>query len=171
MDQPRVEAIDRLGLVVARELLAREAELVLAAMLSLPVRAGAEVIRSFTTEIRIEDPATLRITETIVMDFEQTPRRGIFRVIPVRYDRYRNVYTIDVRIESVQDETGSSRPYKASRQGDSLSIRIGDPEVWVTGQHTYVISYTARRAMNFFSGEPEDMVFALPKELRVQLVD
>ena len=117
--------------------------------------AAAEVIRSFDTAIRIEDPATLRITETIVMDFGQAPRRGIFRVIPVRYERYENAYSIDIRVESVTDQHGAGRPYTSSRQGDSLSIRIGDPDVWTTGEHVYVITYTARRAMNFFSGEPE----------------
>lgn len=115
----------------------------------------AEVIRSFHSEIRLENPATLRITETIDMDFEQTPRRGIFRVIPFRHERYNNRYSVDVRIQSVTDENGNHRPFTVSRQGGNVSVRIGDPDVYVTGRHTYVIRYTARRALNFFSGEPE----------------
>lgn len=129
--------------------------LALAFLLALPALARAEVIRRFESEIRVEDPATLVITETIEMDFEQTPRRGIFRVIPYRYERYNNAWRIDIRIDSVTNERGQPRPYTVSRQGGDLSVRIGDPNRYVTGRHTYVIRYTARRALNFFSGEPE----------------
>ncbi len=115
----------------------------------------AEVIRSFDSEIRIADYGTLEITERIVMDFEATPRRGIFRIIPYRYERYNNPYRASINILEVTDENGNDRPYKVDRTGGTVSVRIGDPDVYVTGRHTYVIRYTARRAMNFFSGEPE----------------
>ncbi|MDQ3813441.1 MAG: DUF2207 domain-containing protein, partial [Armatimonadota bacterium] len=48
----------------------------------------AEVIRSFNVDLRLRPDTTLDVTETIVMDLEEAERHGIYRTIPVRYDRY-----------------------------------------------------------------------------------
>ncbi len=117
--------------------------------------AHAEVIRSFDADLRLLRDTTLDVTETIVMDFESAERHGIFRVIPVRYERHNNSYTIDLRLESVTDETGAALDYTTARQGRDLSIRIGDAHRTMTGVHTYRIHYLVRRAVNFFKDAPE----------------
>ncbi|MEM8874342.1 MAG: DUF2207 domain-containing protein [Planctomycetota bacterium] len=113
--------------------------------------SDAEVIRQFDVELTPIDPATLRVSETITMDFGTNQRRGIFRNIPYRYERH-TVKLVDVE---VTDAEGKSRRAKITRSSGVLSIRIGDPDVFVTGEHIYVINYTARRAINFFDGKPE----------------
>ncbi len=123
------------------------------AMLCVPARA--ELIRSFNSEIRLEKNATLDVTETIAMDFQSTPRHGIFRHIPVRYDRHGGAYTVEFRLVSVTDEAGSPLKFSDKRQGREVNIRIGDPDTVITGLHTYKLHYTVRRAVNFFDGAPE----------------
>lgn len=117
--------------------------------------ALGEVIRSFDSEIRVVNPATLEITETIRMDFEDAQRRGIFRTIPYRYNRLGNAWTVKLNDIEVTDEQGNSRTTDISRSGGSLTIRIGDADHFVTGEHVYIIRYTALRAVAFFDGEPE----------------
>jgi uncharacterized membrane protein len=115
----------------------------------------AEVIRSFHSEIRAGSDTTLDVLETIHMDFENSPRHGIFRIIPVVNERYNGTYTIYLNLLSVTDDKGNAYQYKKSRQGRDISIKIGDPDQTFTGLHIYKIHYTVRRAVNFFGGAPE----------------
>src|SRR5690606_3107434 len=74
----------------------------LSGALSTPA-ARAEKIRSFDVTVRLQKDTTLDVTETIVWDFEGAERHGIFRNIPIRYNRYNAPYTIKVDVLSVDD--------------------------------------------------------------------
>lgn len=117
--------------------------------------AHAEVIRSFSSNVRLQKDSTLDVTETIVMDFEGASRHGIHRDIPVKYVRHNNTYSIYLKILSITDENNNPLQYKTSNQGQDLDIRIGDSDTLITGLHTYKLHYTVLRAVNFFNGEPE----------------
>ena len=128
---------------------------VLGCLLMLPAAGRAEVIRSFDADIRLQKDTSLDVTETIVMDFEGSMRHGIYRTIPVRYDRYQGNYTISLKVLSVDDGKGRKWQYKTSGMGRDLKIRIGDPDKKITGVHVYRIRYLVRRAVNFFQDAPE----------------
>jgi hypothetical protein len=115
----------------------------------------AEVIRSFDSVVRLNKDTSMDVTETIVMDFEGAQRRGIYRKIPVRYDRYGGNYSIYLKLLSVTDEKGQARPHVTSSDWGNFEVKIGDPDVYVTGVHTYRIRYMVRRAVNFFNNAPE----------------
>jgi uncharacterized membrane protein len=55
----------------------------------------------------------------------------------------------------VTDEKGKARPHVTSRDWGNFEVKIGDPEVYITGVHTYRIRYLVRRAINFFNNAPE----------------
>ncbi len=131
--------------------------LLLAAMLSLvcSVPALAEVIRDFDVSVKLERDCSLDVTENITVDFEDSQRHGIYRMIPVRFERYGNAYSTPLKILSVTDELGNKRPYNETHQGDDINIKIGDPDTLVTGINKYRIHYVVRRAVNFFAGAPE----------------
>lgn len=117
--------------------------------------ARAEVIRSFDTTIKLQKDTSLDVNEVIVMDFESAQRHGIFRNMPVVYNRNGGQYSLYVKILSLTDENGNSWQYKTSREGRDLNIKIGDPDQTFSGVHTYRIHYLVRRAVNFFKGAPE----------------
>lgn len=119
------------------------------------VAARAEVIRAFDATIRLQKDTTLDVTETIVMDFEDAQRHGIYRNLPVVYNRHGGQYSIYVRIVSVTDEKGRGWRFTTSRSGRDLNIKIGDPNRTFSGVHTYKLRYLVRRAVNFFNGAPE----------------
>jgi uncharacterized membrane protein YgcG len=131
--------------------------LALIGLFARPVAADEGwVISSFETRITIENDGSLAITETILADFGNLERHGIFRDIPViyDYDQQRNrVY--DLTVSSVTDQTGRRIPYEIQQQGSFLRIRIGDPNTLVSGRQSYVIAYRVQHALNGFSDHDE----------------
>ena len=136
--------------------LARTFVVVLSLYLALlPGNARAEIIRSFQSEVRAQKDASLDVTETIVYDFEGAQKHGIYRDIPVVYDRSGGAYSLRWEVLSVADQSGAARIYKAEKQGRNLHIRVGDPDKLVSGIQIYVFKLKFWRAVNWFGGAPE----------------
>jgi uncharacterized membrane protein YgcG len=113
------------------------------------------VITSFQSDITIAHDSTLTIREAIDVDFASKLKHGIFRTIPLRYrfddtrDRYFNL-----RVKSVTDGA-RALPYHGYVESDNQVIKIGDPNVQVSGTQRYVITYTVEGAMNSFADHDE----------------
>lgn len=117
--------------------------------------ARAERMRSFETEIYLTAEDRFTVVERIAWDFEGAKRHGIFRDIPVAYGRGRSAdYHIRLDVGRVTVD-GADVPAARSRAGDSVRLRIGDPERLVTGVHTYEIRYAVSRGLLFFPGHDE----------------
>jgi uncharacterized membrane protein YgcG len=93
----------------------------------------AERYDSFQVLIEPAGPDALRITETIDQDFGSNDRHGTERNIPNDYGA-----PTDVTASSPDAPDDLS----AVDFGDYTQIRIGDPNVTVSGQHRYVLSYS-----------------------------
>jgi uncharacterized membrane protein len=117
--------------------------------------ASAEVVRQFDSVVRLMPDTSLDVTENIQMDFEGAQRHGIYRTIPVRYDRNGGKYSIYLKVIEITDDKGNTHPYTTSSDWSELNIKIGDPDKYVSGVVTYRIHYTVRRAVNFFNNKPE----------------
>lgn len=110
-----------------------------------------EVIRTFNVNARIEQSSIVRVEESIVYDFGSLNRHGIFRYIPVSYTTERgNKQSAKITDITVVDERGSPYMFSLSRQGKNIEIKIGDPNVLITGVHTYVITYVVHNAIGYF---------------------
>ena len=138
--------------------------LTLAALLLTATAARAEIIRSFDADLKLDRDGTLHVTERIAMDFEGASRHGIFRIVPVQYERYRQRYTVDMKVEAVTDGQGHDRTYSVQRQGADLNVKIGDADRLVTGREEYDITYRLRRVVNVFTagsadGKPEPELY------------
>lgn len=114
-----------------------------------------ETIPNFEVDITIKKNSQVRVAETITYDFGENERHGIFRTIPVRYERNGADRSIRISDITVTDKQGAAIRTAVSYSGDNVEIRIGDPDVTVTGAHTYVINYTVARAINFFEQHDE----------------
>ncbi|HVS79979.1 MAG TPA: DUF2207 domain-containing protein [Candidatus Paceibacterota bacterium] len=115
----------------------------------------SESIRSFDVAAVVNQDSTVRITETITYDFGANERHGIFRDIPVKYDTTLGNQSISLKDIKVADEKGTPYEFTTSSTGKDEEIKIGDPDSTVTGEKTYVISYTAERALGYFSDHDE----------------
>lgn len=111
----------------------------------------AEVIRDFAVEYSILPDSSVVVTETIRYDFESESRRGIFRTIENTHPQSASVWYkrryIDIDIQSVS-KNDSPEPYEVTSTGDSTTVRIGDEDVYITGPHTYSITYILRGALS-----------------------
>jgi uncharacterized membrane protein len=112
-------------------------------LFSIPI-ASAEVIRSFDVDIQILDADTMTVTETIVYDFEDEWRHGIFRNIPE-----------DIEFTSVLNELGNPLTYRVTNTYTGQEAKIGDPYKTTTGENTYLITYQAKDPLYFFRDHDE----------------
>ncbi len=118
-------------------------------------RAGAEEIKLFESNLNLSGDGVLSVTEDIVIDFANSFRHGIFRIIPTKYHRGIGTYEIDLKVKEVTDEAGRNLSYRLLKNGPDLNLKVGDPAITLTGQHAYRIKYVVRRALNFFEDAPE----------------
>jgi uncharacterized membrane protein len=115
-----------------------------------------EEISDYKVRIEINKDASLVITESILYDFKSLQRHGIFRDIPYKYKDKRGAnYKLRLKVISVIDESGAAYLYKISKSGNNFSIKIGDPNKYVTGKKTYIIKYKVERGMRFFKDYDE----------------
>ena len=140
----------------------------------LPSLASAQggtepwTITSYDVLIEVADDADLQVVEDIELDFGQLDRRGIFRYVPVWEDLptplppeladrlpegadgddHRRVLEVD-DIE-VTSDTGAPTDVHVEgpeEQGGNVMLRVGDPDVTVTGRQQYTIRYRVRGAL------------------------
>lgn len=88
-------------------------------------------IDNYDVEIQVFEDNTYSVTEEIEVFFTEE-RRGIYRTIPL--------FSSDdkARVEKIHVEGG---PYTTSYESNSVEVRIGDPDVFLSGKKVYTISY------------------------------
>ena len=120
------------------------------------VFAQTESIKNFHTDIIAKEDGILYVTENITYDFGVNEKHGIFRDIKNFFinDKDESFETL-ITVENVTNEFNEPYMYSLSQKDSSLSIKIGDPNVLVSGVKLYVISYKVRGAIEGFSDHDE----------------
>ncbi len=117
---------------------------------------GGERIVSWDIAVTIAADAVVRLDETLVYDFGNVGEfHGIYREVidQQRFDdRDDRVYDIDVLTATAN---GAPVPISVDDTGDRRRIRLGDPDVLVTGVVTYTLSYEVAGALNAFPEHDE----------------
>jgi len=86
-----------------------------------------------------EGSSVLKTIETIAAEFPTADQNhGLERYLPSAY----NSHPTGLKIESVTDADGKTLKYSENNRGGQLLLRIGNPESYVHGAHTYRIVYT-----------------------------
>ena len=114
-------------------------------------QTSQEQINSFDATISVFQNGTA-INETIVYDFGAVPRHGIYREIPLVSQ---NGPMLDIKVSSVSDTNGMAYRFSTSVSKDILNIKIGDPDILVSGVQTYVISYQILNTIRYFDDHDE----------------
>lgn len=108
--------------------------------------AHAEKINSFDAEVTAHKDGLMDVTETIIYDFEETDRHGVFRDIPL-YSMVGNLYRV-IKINNVKvDRNGKKEEFETTRTKEQISFKIGDPDKTIRGAHVYKISYTVENGI------------------------
>jgi uncharacterized protein (TIGR04222 family) len=141
---------------MARALRSTFAAAALLVLLAGPAWAQStqEVIHDYTVEIQILSDGHLKITETIDYDFGSTRHHGIFRTIPTRFP-YDEVNDRIYPIDDVSAQSDAPDDVDVSEEGSFTKIRVGDPDVEISGRHTYTLTYRVEGALNAFPDHDE----------------
>lgn len=125
------------------------------------VQAQEEKIRSYDVLFDIQKDGRIFVTEKIDYDFGANERHGIFRDIPytksgVDEKTQKEVsYAMKIDVRSVTDENGNEYKHIEKMQGENFNIRIGDANQTISGEHTYIITYTVSGGIEYFSDHDE----------------
>lgn len=113
-----------------------------------------EKIDSYDSQVMLHKDNSVSIVETIAYDFANNSHHGIYRDIPVDYHDGNTNYYLNFRLGNVTDDQGTALETKVSTENGNKRIRIGDPNVTITGVHTYKISYVLSPIVYEQSGKP-----------------
>ena len=103
-------------------------------------------IQKFATDIQINQDSTLTVIETIDINFTEN-KHGIFRDIQDK--------GISIKVLGVTDANNKKYKYKKQSFSEGVRLKIGDPDTYVNGDRTYKISYTVKKAIQFFESSDE----------------
>lgn len=117
--------------------------------------AEATRIRSFVADLNLHKDGLLDVVETIKVDFGHEHRHGIYRIIPITYNRNLGRYSLLFHLDDVEAATKDLSAYQFSNVGTSASIKIGNPNKTVSGSQVYKIHYHVRREINTFGHDQE----------------
>ena len=113
--------------------------------------AWAEKISAYVVNIEVKQSGELYIVETIDYDFGSLEKHGIFRDIPFTVKNNSNVkdlglsdFSIELDGDSVEWEKSTM---KSAHAGEIIRIKIGSATRYVTGKHTYKISYQVKKGV------------------------
>jgi|GEM_PF-754720 len=98
------------------------------------------IIEDFQSRININQDTSLTITEVIKTNFF-VEKHGIFRIIPVIYSYNRKTIRARFNLISVTDENDQPYITDVNPFGQSIKIKIGNPNLTISGPHTYIIKY------------------------------
>jgi uncharacterized membrane protein YgcG len=96
--------------------------------------------------VTIEPEGGVLVEETITADFQEQ-KRGIIRRIPIRYEVGFHQYDLGFDLLGVTDEGGRGLTIKTGRKRNSVRIRIGDANRYLTGRQVYILRYRVTRAL------------------------
>jgi uncharacterized membrane protein YgcG len=122
-------------------------------------QGDGERIESFEVEMTVSPDGSVEFVERIDYDFGTNERHGIFRDIrnTLRFDDdFDRTYALDVQSVESADAPHEFVVIAADDAGDQR-VRIGDPDVTVTGQHSYTIRYRLSAIVNAFDPEPDEL--------------
>ena len=122
--------------------------------LATPASADSERVTSYDVAATVTADGSLDITETIAYDFGTAEdRHGIYRLIPEWSELPDgNRWMHPVTLESVSMD-GAPVPFETSQDGALFEVKIGDPDVTITGSHVYEISYAVDGALRSMTAE------------------
>lgn len=114
------------------------------------------VINSFDTNYYLQksnkNVASMRVVEKIVAtypDYDQN--HGIIRAIPNEYKDN----DLNIKIQAVVNEQGRPYQYSTSESNNNTVLKIGDPNTYVHGKTTYIISYLVSNFITFEGSHDE----------------
>jgi len=121
-------------------------------------------IKDFQSEIQANKDSSLLITEWITADCGNLPNKhGIFRVLPTQIKTTKGTIKNPIELVSITDFQGNPLTYSTikDRANHTITWKIGDPDVTVTGENYYKIVYIVKNAVRFKNPDFDELYWNL----------
>jgi len=117
---------------------------------------GYEQVADFQSDITVNLDGTITVQERITYDFGFNERRGIYREIPkIKENSEGKKYVMRFELASITDENNVPYEYASESTNQLFKVRIGNPDVYLRGQHIYIITYVVSGALEYYSDHDE----------------
>jgi uncharacterized membrane protein len=104
-------------------------------------QAAERVIDSLSQQVVISQDGVANVVESIDYDFSNNSRHGIERYYELSSKNPEGkFYNLNFDLISITQD-GKPAQFRDDQEGNLYYIRVGDPNVTVTGKHRYVITY------------------------------
>lgn len=129
-------------------------------LFAFPVSAQATqlstdyIIEDFESILKVQQNTSVTVSEKLTVNYK-VQKHGIFRVIPSVYTINGKTLNTNLSVSSVTDEKGNPYKFTTSRDIQSVSIKIGDPDTVISGRHVYVVNYRVKDFVIKYNGLPE----------------
>ena len=129
--------------------------LLLAALVwARPALAGTITFERWADSLKVSADGSLEVTETLLVRFT-VQRQGITRTIPLEYRTDQGFdYHLNVRVESVTDDSLRNLRYEQNRKGGNLNLKIYVPGA-VQATKTVILTYRVANGLRFFQDHDE----------------
>ncbi len=118
--------------------------------------SAEESIDDYSVFIQISPSGVVTFNESILYDFGLAQKHGVFREIPfVKTNSTGKEFRVGLDNVQVTNQTLRDDTYSSSEENEQLVLKIGHPDVYVTGKNLYNIQYTALGALTYFSDHDE----------------
>lgn len=122
-------------------------------------------IKDFNSVITVNKDSTLDIVETITADCGNAQgKHGIFRVLPTEV-KITDGTTIKtpIKLLSITNENGKDYGYQETKNSSDATItwKIGEADVLVTGVNVYKIHYTVKNVIRFGNAQFDELYWNL----------
>ena len=112
------------------------------------------VIEDFVAIYTVLPDGHVLVEENILANFN-VPKHGIFRYIPTRQAWHSLLYNVPIKLISVTDDLGQPINVAEQRAANPFMIKLGDPDVTITGRHWYKIKYDVDYGVRTFNDHDE----------------
>lgn len=122
-------------------------------------------VKKFTTDIQVNADSSLLITEKIVADCGNLPNKhGIYRILPTQIKTQDGkLYKSPIHLFSITDF--NNKPYNYTTTNSftyhTVTWKIGDPNITVTGENDYQIVYRVDNAIRFQNNKFDEFYWNL----------
>jgi uncharacterized membrane protein len=124
-------------------------------LLTASASAQDFTIKKYHSDITISQDSSFIVKEILDVEFHRM-KHGIYREIPYKYaDDFGKTVKTPLKVISVTDVLGKEWKYSVSKKGNLVYIRIGDPNKYLEGNQTYVITYEVENALLYFNDHDE----------------
>ncbi len=105
--------------------------------------AGGFNITNYDVQIQVNENNTYNVTENITADFFESGHHGIERFIPQQVDASREVNGeyLSKKYRILVSGIEANTPASSEMSDGYFDIRLGDPDVTVTGEQQYTLAY------------------------------